>query len=1558
LMEAQTSGEVPESVRLGFSQLAISNALLEESVRQIDQPEMLAGKLARMGQTLRSALGFGAGSVSETQQALKTEIREFQEKSIPEIAMRLATGETYAEVIKDYPLLERAHAKFGFEDLPQAQTSDALHNQQNELISFYRNTRNSEQVASLAESILAQELSSEIAKIPDSKKTELLISATKEVEEVLSEVNSEGMTAEELQGLEKFQTALAQEKYTQNITAEAVKSFDASKLTGAKAETWKLYNDSLDPQGEALNISDARWNMVRDELAINAPMIIASGGVALGGRMVLSQGAKMVCERMFARQALSTGLIEYGASKIPLSAGAQSVLGGVATGTAGLLTEGALFEVTHLGLQGQWLGNAPDWAEKILWTSATLGVIKKASALGESAFGKTVVSEGVSATQLTQLGTYVEKISDPYAREIAKTLLVKGHAEVAGMMIVGAVQNGVYQGNLDEFMNNFGDDLIHSYVAIGSLKSVHLGMAGVKQSAVEVAGLAREVLVERGLRDLRESATRTSQSSEISGFDLISPPAELTATARNSVVSVEPLPESPRRAVVFNSIEPRVEDPTQRLLPQPSNAVDTQTTSRAEQFMRDSMLTPEQERAVRKFSREWLETVYESGIQATGINLGSERFSFGEGVSIQTKLAEVAGSTVTDERRYFTPEYRESIGIFMNELIDFVEARGEAPGEHPDLLDFMNQISQAGFSSSPNVAEGLGLSDQLILAARANSYPEVQSTIGSTLIGELTYNLAFADGFTQDHLVGQLREHSTLTALNLIRQLETIGADAIANGSWAEPAAFRAQETIEAIAESHPSPLVGYASEVALSRLEGEWENPTLGVVQFSGDPSHSRLPAQYTRAQSAENEHWSNLLNFEGEPHLTRGLYLQLSSNAVGVYDHSGSPKGVGRLPSDLQAEIEGREEGVSFARLNTIYDEVSSARSLTPEELVGLVNDTERMVSIARRTGEDVQFVREGVVGEISRTLPELRQLNEGLLEETSQLREGVEEYCLRESENFMSTFEEVARANLDGNPEVATGFQNYLRDYKEALSEGHTDSAFSKAEQAAVMLKMQRQTLASLEDVDLESIDRLISAGERVRESHIWAHNYQSAGDSWIESHPYSATLSEDSRAQLAELEQLRTSEQRQYVDYVSQYRLLAESLTPERVSAGHDELNQGLSRLYDAEMSDRPVVDVQGLHEVATDQDLNPFKLPNKLEDRLLFQMLHQVETRAAIEADLGISLNEIPLREQIHFLRYLSGQDQQGFDRLRGALQKHPESANQMLRCFLANAEDVRYADRILDIAENLDPAQAQLVFGKYLEIADAAGGVRDLIASESGVSATEAQLIDTTRNLLHRANEILVDTAERTTVFSVGLDNGVQRLDRVHGDLLLQRTFLNEVAGRELTDRQSALATQVETLVGGEVGARDRYLLREIAKENTEKMYVDSPPVKAYARQSFQEALRNPNSKIIVARTQDNQPLSFLVLTNNQGGAEKGELYLGSYNTDPFYQSLEFGNELFSSVIEQYGTTNPIRLYAYAGNQAGINFYQRHGFQIIDSTGKEGSDSDLIEMYRPAGGVS
>lgn len=238
-----------------------------------------------------------------------------------------------------------------------------------------------------------------------------------------------------------------------------------------KQAYWKEYKDSMGI-GRA-DVSDESMDTIINEFMINAPMIILSGGLASGARAVgtkvLSRGAQAFMRREVAQNlALMAARSGYVADKaLKLSKVARGI--GAA---GGLLTEGAVFEITNAGLHGEWLGNSPEWAQRILWSSATLGAFHQAGKIGgklvgvERKIGQEVIFEKGLLTPLT------EKISNTAVRKGIEELLIKGHVEVATMLLMGAIQNGVADRSalsaLKALVNP--EDIFHAYISAGALK--------------------------------------------------------------------------------------------------------------------------------------------------------------------------------------------------------------------------------------------------------------------------------------------------------------------------------------------------------------------------------------------------------------------------------------------------------------------------------------------------------------------------------------------------------------------------------------------------------------------------------------------------------------------------------------------------------------------------------------------------------------------------------------------------------------------------------------------------------------------------------------------------------------------------------------------------------------------------------------------------------------------------------------------------------------------------------------------------------------------------------
>ena len=83
------------------------------------------------------------------------------------------------------------------------------------------------------------------------------------------------------------------EQVDKDLTTYAIKeNFNPDLISEDKKAAWAVYNDTFDPKGEWLNITDDHFDFIVQELLINAPLIVLSGGVASAARGALSTGAR------------------------------------------------------------------------------------------------------------------------------------------------------------------------------------------------------------------------------------------------------------------------------------------------------------------------------------------------------------------------------------------------------------------------------------------------------------------------------------------------------------------------------------------------------------------------------------------------------------------------------------------------------------------------------------------------------------------------------------------------------------------------------------------------------------------------------------------------------------------------------------------------------------------------------------------------------------------------------------------------------------------------------------------------------------------------------------------------------------------------------------------------------------------------------------------------------------------------------------------------------------------------------------------------------------------
>lgn len=257
---------------------------------------------------------------------------------------------------------------------------------------------------------------------------------------------------------DEIQKMLVEIEYQHSLHSEIAGQLFGKTIqfSGVKAQLWEQYNDMLDPHSEWFNLKDSTWDTIRDEVINNAPFILVSGGAANLIRAGISVAA---------REAIVRKIGELSLKKL-----AQRTVIKTATTAAQTLVKDVSFDVISKILHGEWYKNLPNFARSVLLSSATFGLFHGAGKLDERFFSKEIAVAGEKLTVQTALGKEASRIKNPAVQEAIKQLVAEKHVEVAAMLFISSVQNGLYEGNSDEFLHNLGDELLHAYVSVGALK--------------------------------------------------------------------------------------------------------------------------------------------------------------------------------------------------------------------------------------------------------------------------------------------------------------------------------------------------------------------------------------------------------------------------------------------------------------------------------------------------------------------------------------------------------------------------------------------------------------------------------------------------------------------------------------------------------------------------------------------------------------------------------------------------------------------------------------------------------------------------------------------------------------------------------------------------------------------------------------------------------------------------------------------------------------------------------------------------------------------------------
>lgn len=746
-------------------------------------------------------------------------------------------------------------------------------------------------------------------------------------------------------------------------------------------------------------------------------------------------------------------------------------------------------------------------------------------------------------------------------------------------------------------------------------------------------------------------------------------------------------------------------------------------------------LDEETKQKVSLWSQEWLDNFYSNpNFLLEDSENPDTAFDFSR--KLNTDIARMVGKIDSFNDGLINKKYAQGVEIFLNTFFDFVEKKSLEGKEQKKLANFIASVDRLLFSISPSILNVVGLDTLLIKTARATRISEIQGWIGQMMVGEMVYELNWTDEKNIQSLLNKILNCDLPEQLDLVNQLTTIAAQAIADGHIGDNAKDRIVWILERINQRSSSYILRYATENALEVIEKEEEDPSLSVITFSGNVAGSRLSKTLDEKLADQNETLKRQINISNKKNKDYKL-LQIASDAAGVFDHSNTPRqftqiDFSRLPKPTENNneaIEGLKE-TAESKLN-INDFLTLLIYVSEDILLNQNNLEDSTPEIISEKWHSISSVfPKEEWKRVFTVLIKKVKLEDEKEERIFELQEKTKRENSEASEKFVELVVEKGKNIIDTIPEVPSLLIEHYENLTNYTQEGNEERAFVAAEEFVNYFRM-----SSPEYFDLSQNPRDIPKHKNpdVRE-------LQEALESLERFH------SDNWQTYKKETDSLNSQEENEeeIKEFLSVKNLIANKQEQLQV----DILNflKDLSKKIKTKLVG---VEVKQYSQIETDPDLNPFLGKGGEQLALLLQNLHNPTLRNFIEQDLNIELSTIPLRSQIHLLRFLAEQNQGEFNKLRNILQKKPTFKKEFLNSFLITAEDLRFGQTVIGLAETLSsyPEIGTKVFQTYdqyiAQVSEVAKKVLiDLQQEFPNLSLNENIII---QSLLSRAKDFMVE---------------------------------------------------------------------------------------------------------------------------------------------------------------------------------------------------------------------
>lgn len=937
---------------------------------------------------------------------------------------------------------------------------------------------------------------------------------------------------------------------------------------------------------------------------------------------------------------------------------------------------------------------------------------------------------------------------------------------------------------------------------------------------------------------------------------------------------------------------------------------------------------------------------------------------------------------------HITPEMRDLTVVFGEKLIKFCnDLIFEYSYDENATQRFYKNLRSTFFNRTPNIFENLNIDflKKTIISSQINEVYKLRNVVD--ISGEMAYDLSYCSKTTMNNLTKDIKKLSEVEKISAVKQLSDTAIDAYSNGAWAISAFEGVVDLIEDVKEEEKSPIISFVLDYELKKIEAHADFADMVETDDTLYPPVLELINNEERMKIENNvskeSHYFFTKNTTS-PQLKNVLYSRVSKDYGSIVFSEGLiPMALIRHENIQEEEsqkemIFSQEQIERFEYFAKEIDKDSPRDDQFYADIASFVN----YINNVTKYDDFSSFVDKEKLHILEINYKKINETVESINLNKKNITSKIEKENLSKTRELFSYMDNNFDKMFIGNfKQLGVKWLDYK---KNAYDEGLFDIVKDIANDN-YYFEFSRNSRIKEIDVEMVNLNNAISEDDIENRDLI---------EDKIKS------LSEEKNNLLREIDLKKSSDEGKISDDINGRKIILRNFHHTNFSSLDQKINEAndpLWSLYDEKINEvidicknidlnnvkkiidritkedkneRKILELKSYDNVTKNKELNPLGGDDFSH---LVKILHSPEIRNYINNRLNINLENLYLRDQIYFLKFLSKSDENKFSKLEKILKgKENDENTNFLRSFLSMSGDESMGDKILVLGEKLPKEVSIKVFTKYGEIIDNVNKItefsRSSFTKEIETSPELIQKIEET--LYQKGKQLLSETYENiNSDKEIYFNDIVKQLDRINADTLTTFAIFKQAV-------RNGEKMPIESIEGSIFSKKEATSIslsqREEMSELYDRNYKDHPDrefiskVKGYFNTAFiPEANQSQNHFYTFEK--DSKIRAFVRFEKQKDSS----LYASALNVDEVSKNFGLGEAMMEEALNREAKENILHATCLINNPSNMRYFEKgfisEHFKMVDNTNqldlvwdesknidivaKQKSIEDLISMY-------